>query len=45
MQDIQFWFKRKSIPRTEDEGLADVEITGEVHHYCFLFQTIAVLTM
>lgn len=29
MQDIQFWFKRKSIPRTEDEGLADVEITGE----------------
>lgn len=29
MQDIQFWFRRKSIPRTEDEGLADVEITGE----------------
>jgi hypothetical protein len=29
MQDIQFWFKRKSIPRTEDEGTADVELTGE----------------
>jgi len=29
MQDIQFWFKRKTIPRTEDEGFADVEITGE----------------
>jgi len=29
LKDIQFWFRRKSFPRTEDTGYATLDITGD----------------
>lgn len=29
MDNVKFWFKRKSIPRLEDHGIADIALSGE----------------
>jgi hypothetical protein len=29
LEDVKFWFKRKTIPRIEDHGIADISLKGE----------------